>query len=141
MAINITDTAVEVFQDIWENYTNETHRYYKLHKAECTYTENELPIPGTPKPNETLCVLNDFTLNVFPCSFLKTLPQERCQVHTDGLTITGYGMFLLETESANRQLIPGTELYLTWSNPDNDVFDGTTIDYDEVRDVFTIDFS
>ena len=141
MAINITSNALEVWQDIWENITDETHRYFRLHMGHCTYTEDELPIPGTPKPNETLCVLNEFTVNLLPCSLLKTLPQERCQVQENGLDIIGYGLFNLETETGNSQLIPGTELYLTWSDNDNNVFDGTTIDYDDVRDVFTIDFS
>lgn len=142
MAITITDNALEVWQDMWNSNTvSETHRYFRLLQAHCTYTEDELPIPGTPKPNETLCVLNPYTLNLISCDYLKTLPQERCRVHEDGLNITGYGMFLIETETGNKQLIPGTELYITWSDNDNDTFDGTTIDYDDVREIFTIDFS
>ena len=142
MAINITDNALEVWQGIWNgNFVNDTDRYYRLHKKTCVYTEDELPIPGTPKPNETLCILNEFSMIIQECDFLKTHSQERCQVAEDGLTVTAYGMLLITTETGNSQLIPGTEFYLTWSDNDNDTFDGTTIDYDDVREIFTIDFS
>lgn len=135
MAITITDNALEQMVS-----NGDTTPYLLLNKRIHTYP-NSVTMIGNNVGN--IVPLHGTDGSTFSSDFLNTSVTNKEYIHFDESTRVGTGYFITarDFESDQKQQITGTDRYLTWSDDNNSSFDGKTIDYDEVRDVFTIDLS
>tara|TARA_Y100000389_G_scaffold141421_1_gene139269 strand:+ start:2074 stop:2493 length:420 start_codon:yes stop_codon:yes gene_type:complete len=136
MAITITDNALEELTT--DNFSGDVStRYLILNKRVHTFPES-ITLTGDNIGN----VIPLKTMNVAAHSddFLHTYVTDRGYFHFDESTRvgTGYSMTLTSSESDNKQQVPNTNIWITWSDDNHSTFDGKTIDFDYINNLYTI---
>lgn len=135
MAIILTEDALE------EMVSNgDTTPYLLLNKRVHTFPES-VTMTGNNVGN--VVPLHGIDGSTFTSDFLNTSVNNKEYIHFDESTRVGTGYFMLavDNESDQKQQITGTDRYLTWSDDNDTSFDGKTIDFDYINDIFTIDIS
>lgn len=154
MAITITNKALEEFADYWQDTTN---NYILLYSRKLVFNEgvtilgNEIGtvIPilrfdiltvGTKQP--VYNVEGDESSGISHYLVLNNEGQkEFFYYYEESETRKGRSVSLTgqTSSSDNQQQIGSLDLYLTWSNDDNSFIGNSTLDFDENKNVHTID--
>ena len=137
MAIIITDNALDV---LTTSDDDNTTRYYILNKRVHTYPES-VTMEGNNVGNVVPLHLTNGS--AFSSDFLEENGRDRGYIHFDESTRvgTGYSMTLTSSESDNKQQVPNSNIWITWSDDNHSSFDGKTIDFNYINDIYTIDIS
>ena len=137
MAITITDNALDVLTTSDDD--NNT-KYYLLSKRVHTYPESVI-MEGNNVGN--VVPLYHVNVSTFSSDFLEEKVKDKGLLHFDESTRigTGYSMSLTSAESDNKQQVPGSNIWLTWSDDNHSSFDEKTIDFNYINDIYTIDIS
>ena len=167
MAITITDRALQEFTDSWQDPINKYIRIYsrKLVFEDSvtvggTLTGTVIPLLGfdamiVGKKEIIYNIDGDDTsgvkeLKVIPAS----VPIDESEIFPDETRNPSKNFFYFNSDtrigrsvsqtgqsssSDNQQQIGSLDLYLTWSDDDNSFIGNSTVDYDEIKNTFTID--
>ena len=167
MAITITDRALQEFTDSWQDPINKYIRIYsrKLVFEDSvtvggTLTGTVIPLLGfdamiVGKKEIIYNIEGDDTsgvkeLKVIPAS----VPIDESEIFPDETRNPSKNFFYFNSDtrigrsvsqtgqsssSDNQQQIGSLDLYLTWSDDDNSFIGNSTVDYDEIKNTFTID--
>jgi len=133
MAITITDNALE-------QMLGDTTPYLLLNKRVHTFPDS-VTMTGNNLGN--VVPLHGVDGSAYSSDFLNANVNNKEYIHFDESTRVGTGYFMTakDFESDQKQEIPGTDRYLTWSDDNNSSFDGKIIDYDYIKNTFTIDIT
>ena len=137
MAIIITDNAHDV---LTTSDDDNTTRYYLLNKIVHTYSDS-VSMEGSNVGN--VVPLHLINGSAFSGEYIEENIKNREFIHFDESTRVGTGYFMTVTsaESDNKQQVSGSNIWLTWSDDNNSSFDGKTIDFNYINDIYTIDIS
>ena len=137
MAITITDNALDV---LTTSDNDNTTRYYMLNKRVHTYSDS-VSMEGSNVGN--VVPLHLINGSAFSSDFLEEKVKDRGYIHFDESTRVGTGYFMTVTsaERDNKQQVSGSNIWLTWSDDNHSSFDGKTIDFNYINDIYTIDIS
>ena len=154
MAITITDRALEDFTDYWQDDVN---KYILLYSRKLVFNEGVTILGtagGTVIPVLAFDILNvgnkqpvynvdgDDTSGIKHYLVLNNEGQKEFFYYYEesglrkGRSVSSSGQ---TSSSDNQQQIGSLDLYLTWSNDDNSFIGNSTIDFDEVKNIHTID--
>tara|TARA_B100001059_G_C17533797_1_gene426867 strand:+ start:262 stop:663 length:402 start_codon:yes stop_codon:yes gene_type:complete len=130
MAITITDRALEIFTELYQDPVN---KYIRLYSQKLVFEDSD-----TLSGNDVGTVI---PILAFPVISLdkEVLRKDFCHYTADtrtGKTISQSGQ---TSASDNQQQIGSLDLYLTWSDDDNSFVGNSTINFDENANMFTID--
>ena len=169
MAITITDRALEEFTDYWQDPVNKYINIYtrKLVFQESVTVSGSLT--GTVVPLLSFDAMNvgkkeivyniegDDTSGVKELTVLPASdPADDSEIFFDETRTPNKDFFYYNsdtkigrsvsysgqtTSSDNEQQIGGLDLKLTWSNDENSFVGNSTIDFDEVKNIITIDIT
>ena len=138
MAIIITQDALTEFSRAYPLGNANSDLYFSLRTRSCT-KESDETFPGYTKDNENIVPLHFVNIGARGCAELKAYGQEMYRINPDNPNrMTGYYIKEMDSELDNKQSITGTDLFLTWTDDDHSSLDGATIDFDYVKDIYTI---
>ena len=141
MAITVTDRALQEFT---ERKSGDVNKYIRLYSRTIVF-EDSVTIQG----NDVGTVIPILSFDVLTKPTI--LPVHKIEgdnqfttrdfFYYNSDTRTGKNVsFSGQTSSSdNQQQIGSLDLYLTWSDDDNSFIGNSTVDYDEIKNTFTID--
>ena len=169
MAITITDRALQVFTDSWQDPVNKYIRIYSRKlvfedsvTVSGTLTGTVIPLLGfdamnVGKKEIVYNIEGDDTSGVKELTVLPASdPIDESEIFVDETRTPNKNFFYFNSDtrigrsvsqtgqssgSDNQQQIGSLDLYLTWSNDDNSFVGNSTIDFDEVKNIHTIDIT
>ena len=141
MAITVTDRALQEFT---ERKVGDDNKYIRLYSRTIVF-EDSVTIQG----NDVGTVIPILSFDVITKPTI--LPVHKIEgdnqfttrdfFYYNSDTRTGKNVsYSAQTSSSdNQQQIGSLDLYLTWSDDDNSFIGNSTVDYDEIKNTFTID--
>ena len=141
MAITVTDRALQEFT---ERKVGDDNKYIRLYSRTIVF-EDSVTIQG----NDMGTVIPILSFDVITKPTI--LPYHKIEgdnqfttrdfFYYNSDTRTGKNVsYSAQTSSSdNQQQIGSLDLYLTWSDDDNSFIGNSTVDYDEIKNTFTID--
>ena len=141
MAITVTDRALQEFT---ERKVGDDNKYIRLYSRTIVF-EDSVTIQG----NDMGTVIPILSFDVITKPTI--LPVHKIEgdnqfttrdfFYYNSDTRTGKNVsYSAQTSSSdNQQQIGSLDLYLTWSDDDNSFIGNSTVDYDEIKNTFTID--
>ena len=130
MAITITDKALQEFTDYWQEFE---YKYIRLYSRTIVFEESD-----TLNGNEVGTVIPILEVDVISLD-RELLKKDFCHYVADTRTARNVSLSGQTSSSDNQQQIGSLDLYFTWSDDDNSFIGNYTVDYDEIRNTFTID--
>ena len=130
MAITITDKALQEFTDYWQEFE---YKYIRLYSRTIVFEESD-----TLNGNEVGTVIPILEVDVISLD-RELLKKDFCHYVADTRTARNVSLSGQTSSSDNQQQIGSLDLYFTWSDDDNSFIGNSTVDYDEIRNTFTID--
>ena len=130
MAITITDRALEEFTDYWQDDVN---KYIRLYSQQLVFEDSD-----TLSGNDVGTLIPVLLHDVISLD-KEVLKKDFCYYNSDTKTAKSVSSSGQTSNSDNQQQIGSLDLYLTWSDDDNSFIGNSTIDFDEVKNILTID--
>ena len=130
MAITITNNALQEYTDYWQDPVN---KYIRLYSQKLVFEDSDTLIG-----NEAGTLIPILEVDVISLD-RKLLKKDFCYYVADTRTARNVSLSGQTSSSDNQQQIGSLDLYFTWSDDDNSFIGNSTVDYDEIRNTFTID--
>ena len=130
MAITITNNALQEYTDYWQDPVN---KYIRIYSQKLVFEDSDTLIG-----NEAGTLIPILEVDVISLD-RELLKKDFCHYVADTRTARNVSLSGQTSSSDNQQQIGSLDLYFTWSDDDNSFIGNSTVDYDEIRNTFTID--
>ena len=130
MSITVTDRAIQEFT---ERKSGDVNKYIRLYSQKLVFEDSDTLIG-----NEAGTLIPILEVDVISLD-RKLLKKDFCYYVADTRTARSVSSKGQTSSSDNQQQIGSLDLYLTWSDDDNSFIGNSTVDYDEIKNTFTID--